>query len=251
MALLNGSAHRVRRRSTLLLPYVPDPEHILETVRLFHPAAEQHGDTIRTADGIALRGPVAMPARMARRAGIPPGWPVAYVSKGGAELGPGLAHRMGGRWIQGGRPVQGRAADHHRATVYLAARPEPASLSALLLPYASPLVGRREPNEAEGMTVLDGIAHTRVEGSDIDLYAGARIAGLVRPARARPYALGALRTSPQLLTCDLAETQVLEQVHDALALDVAGASLAIAGVYGGVAVDLDDYRITRPEDLLP
>jgi hypothetical protein len=251
MALIDGAARRVRRGSTLLLPYVPAPEQVLETVRLFHPAAEQRGDTIRTSDGIALRGPVAITPRVARRAGIPPGWPVAYVSKRGAELVPGLAHRMGGRWFHDGRPIRRRDADHHRATVYLPARPEPASLSALLLPYASPVTGSRQLKEAEDVVMLDGIAYTQVKGGGVDLYVGGRIAGLVRPATERPYALGALRGNSELLTCDLAEAEVLEQVPAELAMDVAQASLTIAEAYGGVALDLDGYRITRPEDLLP
>jgi hypothetical protein len=251
MALIDGAARRVRRGSTLLLPYVPEPEHVLETVRLFHPAAEQRGDTIRTVDGVALRGPFSITPRVARRAGIPPGWPVAYVSRRGAELVPGLAHRMGGRWFHDGRPIRRRDADHHRATVYLPMRPEPASLAALLGPYASAVTGFRELTEAEDVVIFGGIAYTQVKGGDVELYVGARIAGVVRPAAERPYALGSLREVPELLTCDLAEAEVPARVPAELAMDVAQASLAIAEEHGGVALDLDGYRITRPEDLIP
>jgi hypothetical protein len=252
MALIDGAARRVRRGSTLLLPYVPDPAQVLETVRLFHPAAEQRGDTIRTVDGIALRGPVVITPGAARRAGIPPGWPVAYVSRGDSEVVPGLAHRLGGRWFHDGRPVRGRDTDHHQATVYLTERPDPDSLSALLAPYAAPLTeSSQELKEVEGVTVRYGIAHSRVRDTGIDLYVGPRIAGLVRPAEERPYALGGLRSNPELLTCDLAETKVEAQAPDELAMDVAQASLAIVEAYKGVALDVDGYRITRPEDLLP
>lgn len=216
---------RLRREPAVLLPYVPDPDHVLATVRLFHPGAERLGDTIRAGAGIVLRSP----------------FPGAYVCSH-PELLPGLAHRLGGR-LTGLRSCWDTG-----ASVYLPVRPDPAELAAVLRPYACPVEEAGRLKEFEEVELFDGIAYTGREG--VDAYAGARIAGLLRVCGHRPYALGLLRGEPDLLVCDLSEAVAEDRCGTRLALDIGQAAMDIATVYGGMALDSGSYRLTRAADLL-
>src|SRR5258708_9872332 len=104
---------RASHEPAVLLPYVPEPDHVLATVRLFHPGAERLGDTIRAGAGIVLRSPFRG----------------AYVCTH-PELLPGLAHRLGGR-LTGLRSCWDSG-----ASVYLPVRPAPAELGAVPGAYA-------------------------------------------------------------------------------------------------------------------
>ncbi|RAY14898.1 hypothetical protein DPM19_14430 [Actinomadura craniellae] len=216
---------------------------MLETVRLFHPDTEPGDGMLRSAAGLALYGPVAPPPGLARRAGLEGDWRAAYVATGGAPALPGLAHRLGGRWLRDGRAQRGRDADHLTATVYLPARPGPTELAALLVRHGGPVHDR-----PEGIDTYAGVAHSPVATAGLEVYATARFTALVREARARPHALGPLRDRPALVGCELAGAAA--DGHGS-AREIAAAALAVAENCAGVALDCDGYRITGPEDLLP
>ncbi|MEV0969353.1 hypothetical protein [Microtetraspora glauca] len=99
---------RLRKGPTLLLPYVPDTEAVLNTVRLHGPGARPYGDGLKVSDNVWLRGPITMTPELAAKAGIPAGWQVAYVAaniddeEGGEYDRPmavaaGLAERLNGQ----------------------------------------------------------------------------------------------------------------------------------------------------------
>ncbi|WP_067178557.1 hypothetical protein [Microtetraspora niveoalba] len=122
-------ARQLRKGPTLLLPYIPDPAAVLETVRLHAPEAGPYGDGLKAGDNVWLRGPIALTPELAAKAGIPLGWQAAYVAGniddetgGGYDLPmaltAGLAERLKGQVhprepeppadlaeVTGGRPV--------------------------------------------------------------------------------------------------------------------------------------------------
>ncbi len=188
MHVLSGLARQVRRGPTLLLPEVP--ERLLETARLFAPEARQEDGLVIAGPG-TLRGPFAVTSRLARRARLPSGWPVAYVGKGPDGFFAGLARRLGGVWFQDGRAVPFRDEEDQTVTVYLPRRPHPDLIAALV-------------NDA---------THTGTSGTD--LYSGGTVSLLVREFHERR------------VTCDLrsADAHRLGRTALALAREFGGVAL--------------------------
>ncbi|GAA3124388.1 hypothetical protein [Streptosporangium carneum] len=97
-------ARRLRRGPTLLLPSSATPWKVLETVRQHSPEATAQDRRIMIGKQLRLSGPFTVTRKSALLAGIPVGWPVAYVVElltpdsdiNPAAITAGLAQRLGG-----------------------------------------------------------------------------------------------------------------------------------------------------------
>ncbi|MER5627479.1 hypothetical protein ABT061_41295 [Streptosporangium sp. NPDC002544] len=118
-------ARRLRRGPTLFLPYVPDPEVVLETVRLLNPRAFAWGKaSILAGESVSLKGPIEATPDLEARVGLPRPWRIAYVAsssatRGGQEYEPrhvveGLARRLHGYAHPGMPHPSGSAAYAYR-----------------------------------------------------------------------------------------------------------------------------------------
>lgn len=229
------SARRLRKVPAVVLSQPPEPGRLLEAVRRFDPEAAPVDGGIAFAAGVRLAGPHPVDPDVADKAGVPQGHAFVASDSGPFQtwLARGLARRFGGH---AHLPQDEFPDDPTEVVVVHAPRKVSAEeLAARLGAYVRGLapVG----HEADGSLVIasrEVPLHIRRDGPEVPSFRWLL-----------PLALGPLRRDPGLHGYRFGTPQRRDPRLVRLA---ATAALEFAGAVGGVATDMDRFRVFAPDD---
>lgn len=232
---MKPSARKLRKVPAAVLPQPPEPARLLAAVRLFDPAAAPVDGGVTFGAGVRLAGPFPVTPELADKAGLPPGH--GYMA---SDFGPfqswlvrGLARRFGGH---AHLPQETFPDDPTEVVIVHVPRKVSAEeLAARLSAYLPGLAPAGQ--EADGSFVL--------AGRDIPVHIRCDGPGVPSLRWLLPLALGPLRGEPGLHGYRFSAGAN----HDPrLVRLVATAALELAEGVGGVATDLDRFRVYDPGD---
>ena len=232
---MTPSVRKLRKVPAVVLPQPPDPRALLAVVRLFDPDAAPVDGGVTFGAGVRLAGPFPVTPDLADKVRLPQGHGFAASDYGPFQnwLVRGLARRFGG---YAHLPQETFSDDPTEVVVVHVPRKVSAEeLAARLSAYLPGLapVG----HEADRSFVLAGRnvpVHIRCDGPEVP-----SLRWLL------PLALGPLRREPGLHGYRFS----IDGVRDPrLVRLVATAALELAAGAGGIATDLDRFRIQDPGD---
>jgi hypothetical protein len=229
------SARRLRKLPAVVLPQVPPPARLLETVRLFDPAAAPVDGGITFGAGIRLAGPHPVTPDLTAKADLPRGHAFVVSDSGPFQswLTRGLARRFGG---YAHLPQHTIAEDPAEVVVVHTPRKvSPDELTARLSAHLPGLVA--QGREADGSFFLTSPLvpiHIRCDGPEVP-----SLRWLL------PLALGPLRREPGLHGYRFGIGPGGDSGGVRLA---ATAALELARGVDGVATDPDRFRVFEPGD---
>ncbi len=254
MALLRRGRNGLGDNPAILLSADPGRDHVLDAAKLYDPAVREWRERLVFTNGVLLFGPIAVTPQMAQQARLPGNVTTAYrgeiaVQDHGHRRDPalkrhdasllvrGLAARLGGT-VHPALPEPDLAL---LATVYTPRRLSAEQVINLLRPYTPQLA-------AFGGDPPDGDSYTLA--CDQTRFLIGYTATPVRVRDCYPPALGELRDRQHhdylIKTSARADNGPPE-----LRIKLGGAALTLARYADGMALDMYDFRIHRPEDIPP
>jgi hypothetical protein len=250
MGLFDRSASKLSSRTTLLLTADPGPA-LLDAARLYDPEVREWHGRLVFRNGVLLFGPVAVTPKLEQQAGLPAGMAVAWYT--GSAIQPTKEERSHTAKVDDGdRLVTGLAERLGGTVQYAGPDPSPALLASVysqqalaveqvievLRPYGGDLKAEDEDEYSYGLT-----------GKSAPFYV-AYWSPRIYQERSAPPAVGAIRPGP-LHHWDLNTGVHAKRAARKLSLTVGEAALALARQSGGVALDMLEFPLNDPEDLLP